>query len=92
MGSEGPADPSLENPGCRNWLEHSAKDGPAGRAGLLLVGRPMGDEPGEESRFSWEGAADARSVIKKQPGDGQRLEIASLKAGYLEEHVPWCGK
>lgn len=61
----------------------------ADRAGLLLVGRPMGDEPEKGSCFVWEGAADTRSVTKKQPGDGQHLEINSLKAGYLAEHFPW---
>lgn len=29
----------------------------AGQAGLLQMGRPMGNEPGEESCFVWEGAA-----------------------------------
>jgi hypothetical protein len=33
-----------------------------------------------------------QKCIEKQPGDGQCLEIDSLKAGYLEEHVPWLGK
>lgn len=64
----------------------------AGRAGLLLVGGPTGDEPGEESCSVWGGAAGTRRVLKEQPGDGQSLEIASLKAGYLEGHGPWGGK
>lgn len=39
-----------------------------GRA--ALVPRPMGEGPGEKSYLPWEGAADTRSVIWRQPGHG----------------------